>query len=242
MQDQGFSGNIEEEMMGLKNLTNPQRQFVDATADSEDDQSWESLRTHPEFAEKTRDPTRDADDATDTESVALSAYAFLVHPHPVITVSAGSSLPPPMPVTPGCVSCAPHYGFSSHSSTTADCKPFSRLSGSPSHGSATAALNSGSPSHGSASSYRGSHHDSTTAECLPRDSASSSRGGPSHCLATTDCPSRDSASFNSRAAPAVSKYAGVVKFITLMAACYAVTSSGSSEVPQSLGTSPRRRK
>ena len=45
-------------------------------------------------------PDSDPDDATDTETVALSAYALFVHPHPVITASAGSSLPPPMPVTP----------------------------------------------------------------------------------------------------------------------------------------------
>ena len=74
-----------------------------ATADAEDVQSWEFLRNHPEFAETFDEDSRpdsDADDATDTESVALSAYAFFVHPHPVITASAGSSLPPPMPVTP----------------------------------------------------------------------------------------------------------------------------------------------
>ena len=85
-------------MLGLLNLTFDQKAIVDSHAARESDQSWEELRTHPEFLEHFDDdskPDSEADDATDTESIASTAAVFLAHPYPAVVRSVGCTLPHP---------------------------------------------------------------------------------------------------------------------------------------------------
>jgi hypothetical protein len=257
MQDQGFKGNIGEEMMGLKNLTFNQKAIVDSHADRESDQSWEELRTHPDLLEKFDDdskPDSEFDDTTDTESIASAAAVFLAHPFPVAARSIGCTLPHP---------CMVKSDFNSalNEAPRSDC-------GSPCTGSATAAFEGGNSCTGlaaaygdepklrdtsskcvpGAASYRGDpctglttaygdepKHRDTSSKSVPRVSGNSCtssttangdepthRDGPCTGVPTTD---------HNPCVPTQSKYGGIAKSITLMAACYAVSAPIPEGVP-----------
>ena len=255
MQDQSFHGNMAEEMSGLKNLTVDQKAIVDSHADRESDQSWEELQTRPDLLEKFDDddePDSDDDDATDIESLASTAAVFLAHPFPATVRSIGCTLPPPRDligtrcvIDVSAVAIADDNGGGPNTDIATagycgnDCRD---ESGGPNTDIATAAHcgkvcrdEGGDPITDIATAaYRGKAcrdegggpitDIATAAYC----GNACKDGREPHVRPPTGRVKEPHSSTSSRA----SKYSGVAKFITFLAACYAVAAPAEVPVPE----------